>query len=185
MKERKTDLSSFDNKWFHPGASLLKWSLWYFCNALFFLNPLSVWSRGKCFLLRLFGAKIGRGVVLKPRVNIKYPWRLEIGDYAWIGEGVWIENHMSVKIGSHCCLSQGVFLTTGNHDYSLPQFDLIVREIILEDGVWLGAKSIVCPGVNAGTHAVLTVQSVATKNLLPWTIYQGNPAVEIRKREMK
>lgn len=136
----------------------------------------------KRFLLRLFGAKIGKGVVIKPCVNIKYPWKLSIGNHTWIGENVWIDNLDTVTIGNNCCLSQGVFLLCGNHDYKSSNFDLKVSPIILEDGVWIGAKAIVCPGITASTHAVLTVGSVATKNLDAYAIYSGNPAARIKDR---
>ena len=130
----------------------------------------------------MFGAKVGHGVVIKPSANIKYPWFLEIGDHCWIGEGVWIDNLAWVRLGSHVCISQGAMLLTGNHDYKKSTFDLITKEITIENGCWIGAKSIVCPGVTCKSHAVLSVGSVATQDLSAYTIYQGNPASEVRKR---
>jgi putative colanic acid biosynthesis acetyltransferase WcaF len=130
----------------------------------------------------MFGAKIGQGVVIKPKVNIKYPWFLEIGNHVWIGENVWIDNLGKVQIDNHVCISQGAMLLCGNHDFSKVTFDLRVGEIHLESGVWIGAKSVVCGGVRCSTHAVLTVQSVATKNLESFGIYQGNPAQKIKTR---
>lgn len=121
-------------------------------------------------------------MVIKPRVTIKYPWFLTIEDYSWIGENVWIDNLGQVNIGSNVCLSQGSMLLTGNHDYSKSTFDLIVKEITLEDGVWIGAKSIVAGGVNCRDHSVLTAGSVATKEMEGYSIYQGNPAVRVRGR---
>lgn len=182
MKE--TDLSSYNNSWYNPGAGRIKMLLWYFVNVLFFINPLNPISGLKVVLLRLFGAKIGKGVNIKPNVNIKYPWLLEIGDYSWIGEKVWIDNLAPVKIGKNCCLSQGAMLLCGNHNYKKPTFDLIVKGITLEDGAWVGAMSVVCPGVTLKTHAILTVQSVATETLEPYMMYKGNPAVKIRERVM-
>jgi len=132
MKE--TDLSSYNNSWYNPGAGKIKMLIWYFVNVVFFINPLNPISGLKVLLLKMFGAKVGRGVVIKPNVNIKYPWLLEIGDYTWIGERVWIDNLASVKIGKNCCLSQGSMLLCGNHNYKKPTFDLIVKGIILEDG---------------------------------------------------
>jgi putative colanic acid biosynthesis acetyltransferase WcaF len=140
------------------------------------------YSGFKRFLLRLFGAKIGKGVVIKPCVNIKYPWKLKIGNHVWIGENVWIDNLDMVTIGNNCCLSQGVFMLCGNHDYKSSSFDLKVSPIVLEDGAWIGAKAIVCPGVTVGTHAVLSVGSVATKNLEPYSINSGNPAMKTNQR---
>jgi putative colanic acid biosynthesis acetyltransferase WcaF len=174
-------LSGFNNAWYKPGANVLKRTLWYFTNAIW-LNSAFPFSGFKIFLLRLFGAKIGTGVIIKPHVNIKYPWKLIIGDNVWIGEYVWIDNLDKVTIKNNVCISQGAFLLCGNHNYKKTFFDLIVAEIILEDGVWIGAKSIVCPGITCFSHSVLSVGSIATSNLESYLIYQGNPAVKIRER---
>jgi len=179
------DLSSFDNSWYNSGGSFLKRLLWLIIEALFLLNPLNPSISLKIFWLRIFGAKIGEGVILKPAIHIKYPWHLTIGDHAWVGERVWIDNLVPVHIGAHVCLSQGAMLLTGNHDYKSPSFDLITGEITLEPGSWIGARATVCPGVTVGSHAILTVQSVATQDLQPYTIYQGNPAQPIRQRSLK
>lgn len=133
----------------------------------------------------MFGARIGKGCVVKPNVNIKYPWKLSIGDYTWIGENVWIDNLTSVSVGNNCCISQGAYLLTGNHDYRGPKFDLVVRPVTMEDGAWVGAKAVVCPGVTLRSHSILAVGSVATKSLDEWSIYQGNPAVKVRERITK
>lgn len=132
----------------------------------------------------MFGADIGKGVVIKPGVNIKSPWLLTIGDHVWIGENAWIDNLVRVRIGNSACISQGAMLLTGNHDYTKSSFDLITGEIILEEGVWIGAKAVVCPGVICRSHAVLTVSSVASSELEAYSIYRGNPAVKIRDRKI-
>ncbi|WP_332732975.1 putative colanic acid biosynthesis acetyltransferase [Flavihumibacter sp.] len=180
----KTDLSSYNNSWYAPtiGASRFKQFVWYYFNAFVFATQFFPISGIKVSLLRFFGAKIGKGLVLKPSVNIKYPWKLTIGDYCWIGENVWIDNLTEVVIGNNVCISQGAMLLTGNHDYSKSTFDLSVKSIYLDDGVWIGAHSVVCPGVTCQSHAVLAVGSVATKNLEPYTVYQGNPALPIKER---
>ena len=172
-----TDLSKYDNSWYNPGGNALKRFLWYFVNALVIKNHLNPISGIRVKALRLFGAKIGRRVVIKPGVNVKYPWLLTVGDYSWIGEDVWIDNLAEVSIGSNCCLSQGAMLLCGNHNYRLPTFDLMVKPIIVEDGAWVGAKSVVCPGVTVGRDSILTVGSMATSNLEAGKIYQGTPAV--------
>jgi len=174
----------YNNEWFKReiGASRLKQIAWYLVNVLFFINPLNPGSGLKRFFLRLFGAKIGLGVVLKPAINIKYPWKLSIGDHSWIGEKVWIDNLAFVEIGKNVCISQGAVLLTGNHDFTKASFDLIVKKIILEDGVWIGAQSLVCPGVICESHAVLAAQSIANQNLSAYKIYQGNPAVFVKER---
>ena len=166
----------------HIGASAFKQVLWYVINILFFKNGFSISSSLKVSLLRSFGANVGKGVVIKPCVNIKYPWKLSIGNYAWIGEQVWIDNIAVVTIGDNVCLSQGSLLLTGNHNYKTPTFDLLPGSIILEEGVWIGAKAIVCPGVVCASHSVLSVASVANGNLLPYGIYKGNPALKVGER---
>lgn len=180
----KTNLSSYNNNWYKPqiGASTLKQFLWYFTNVVFFINPLNPFSKLKVGLLKLFGAKIGEGVLIKPGVNIKYPWKLTVGNHCWIGENVWIDNLAEVRIGAHVCLSQGAMLLTGNHNFTKPTFDLVVRPITLEDGAWVGARAVVCPGVTLSEHAVLAVASVATKNMEAFGVYQGNPAAWVKKR---
>jgi len=139
----------------------------------------------KVVLLRLFGADIGIGVTIKPHVNIKYPWHLRIGSFVWIGEGVWIDNLATVDISDNVCISQGAMMLTGNHNYTSPRFDLVTSPIRLSEGVWIGAKAIVCPGIICGSHSVLSVASVANSNLEENGIYQGNPARKVRERVIK
>ena len=177
----KTDLSTYTNDWYRPGSKI-KIMLWYFVNVLFFKNSLNVSSGIKVFWLRVFGAKIGSGVIIKPRVNIKYPWKLRIDKHCWIGEDVWIDNLDQVTLESHVCLSQGAFLLCGNHNFKTSTFDLMTAPIILKEGSWVGAKSIVGPGVTLNSHAVLTLGSVATTSLEAYAIYRGNPAVKINDR---
>jgi putative colanic acid biosynthesis acetyltransferase WcaF len=180
----KTNLSAYDNSWYRPG-SFPKRTAWFILGRLF-INTYLPWPMVvKKLILTIFGAKIGANVVLKPKINIKYPWMLSVDNDVWIGENVWIDNLAMVTIGTNSSLSQGAMLLTGNHDYTSSKFDLIVKPIVLEEGTWLGAQSIVCPGVTCYSHATLSVGSVATKNLEPYSIYQGNPAVRIKTREMK
>jgi putative colanic acid biosynthesis acetyltransferase WcaF len=181
QNKHRIQLEKYDNSWYKPGAQW-KITLWLFVNVLFFNHTLAIFNGLKCWLLRLFGAKVGKRVVIKPSVNIKYPWLLNIGNDVWIGERVWIDNLGLVTIGNDVCISQGAFLLTGNHNYKKPGFDLMIGNIIIEDGVWIGAKSTVCPDVTCKTHSVLSVASVATKNLDAYCIYQGVPAEKIRTR---
>lgn len=177
-----TDLSKYDNFPFHPGGTALKRFLWFYLNALFLKSSLLPSNRFKVFLLRLFGAHIGKNTTIKPGVNVKYPWHLTIGSNTWIGENVWIDCLVPVSIGSNVCISQGAVLLTGNHNYKKATFDLMVSGFILDDGVWIGACAIVNPGVTVASHAVLTSGSVATRNLDAYGVYQGNPALKIRER---
>ena len=181
---KTVQLSHFDNTWYKSGGRVKK-ILWYFTNVIFFKTLLPFPSVVKVKLLRVFGAKIGHDVVIKPDVNIKYPWFLEIGDFCWIGECVWIDNLTIVKLGNNVVLSQGSYLLTGNHDYSKSSFDLLLGKITIGDGVWIGSKSIVCPGITCENHSILTVGSVATSNLSRYGIYQGNPAIFKRTRSIK
>ncbi len=132
----------------------------------------------------MFGAQIGKGVIIKPYVSVKFPWRLKVGDHCWIGEHVWIDNLADVTIGDHVCISQGALLLTGNHDYSKSEFDLMVRPIIIENGAWLGAKSVTGPGTIVHSHAVLALGSTASGVLEPYKIYRGNPAVFVKDRKI-
>lgn len=181
---KRTDLSKYDNSWYDPGRGMVIRLLWFWVNAAFLRNPLNPSGGIKKFWLKLFGAKIGKGVVIKPAVNIKYPWHLEIGDHCWIGENAWIDNLVPVKLGPNVCLSQGAMLLTGNHNYKKTTFDLMVGEITLEEGVWIGAHAIVTPGITCKSHSVLAVRSVAAQDLEPYTIYQGNPAQAARERNL-
>lgn len=180
----KSSLASFNNSWYNTGASKMKCFIWYFVNVLFFINPLNPLNNLKIVLLKLFGAQIGKGVIVKPGVNIKYPWKLSVGNNCWIGEKVWIDNLGNVCLKDNVCISQGALILSGNHNYKKTTFDLIVEDIMLESGVWIGANAVVCGGVVVQNHAVLSVGSVASNNLEPYSIYQGNPAKLIRKRNI-
>lgn len=178
---KKVDFSKFSNSFYKPG-SFLKRTLWYFTD-WFFFKTLFPWPYGfKAWLLRLFGAKIGKGVVIKPDVHIKYPWFLEMGDNVWIGERVWIDNLAKVKIGDNVCFSQDVYIVAGGHNYKKESFDLILEEITIEDGVWVAARCIITPGVKIASHSVILTGSVLTQDTKPYGIYQGNPAVFKRER---
>ncbi len=176
------DLSSFNNSWYNHGRSTPIRLLWMLVNGLIFQNPLFPFPGPKPRLLRMFGAKVGVGVMIKPQVSIKQPWFLEIGDHVWIGEQSWIDNLGMVRIGNHVCISQGAMLLTGNHNYKKTTFDLMVGEIHLKEGSWVGARAVVCPGVTLGEGAILSVGSIATKSLSEPAVYQGNPAQKLRMR---
>lgn len=175
-----------NNKLYQPtlqiGAGILKRACWYFVNVLILKNSLFPINGLKIYLLKLFGAEIGEGVVIKPNVNIKFPWKLTIGDYCWIGEDVWIDNLSEIRIGKSVTISQGALLLTGSHDHTSERFDFISNPIILEDGAWIGAKAVVFGGVTAGSHSILGISSVAERDLEPYIIYKGNPAIPVIER---
>jgi putative colanic acid biosynthesis acetyltransferase WcaF len=176
------DLSRYAPGQLDRGAGVAKEALWLIISLILFrLWPFS-FSPLKCTVLRVFGAKIGRGVTIKPRVTINFPWKLTIGNHVWLGEECWLQNLERVTIGNNVCLSPRAFLCTGSHDYKLSAFDLIVRPITLEDGCWIAAGAWVGPGVTVGSHAVLVAGSVASKRLEPYGIYRGNPAMLVKQR---
>ena len=180
---KRSDLSKFNNQNYRPGNILVR-TLWYFVNLIFFKSSWLPFSFFKVFILRIFGANIGKYIVIKPSVNIKYPWKLKLGNNVWIGENVWIDNLDKVDIGNNVCISQGAFLLCGNHNYNKESFDLIIKPIIVEDGVWIGANSLVLPGVIAENHAVLSAGSIVSQNLDSYGIYKGNPAIKIGVRKI-
>ena len=179
----KANLASFNNQTYNPGSKL-KRALWYFVNLLFFNNGWFPFYGLKTFLLKSFGANIGDNVLIKPFVNIKYPWLLSIGNNVWIGEQVWIDNLAKVTIGNNVCISQGALLLCGNHNFKKESFDLMVKEIILADGVWVCAKAIICQGVICNTHSILGVGSVLVTNTEAYGIYKGNPAIKNGERAL-
>lgn len=156
--------------------------LWYVANAVVLQSWLVPVSWPKRVLLRLFGANVGRGVALKPRVNVKYPWHLQLGDDVWIGEGVWIDNLADVVIGSNACISQGAYLLTGNHDYRDPHFGLDVKPIEIGSGAWIAARAVVGPGVTMGNESVLLTGSILLSDAESNGVYRGNPATRVRFR---
>ena len=136
----------------------------------------------RVFLLRLFGAKIGRGVVVRPGLRVKFPWRLQVGDHCWLGEDVWIDNLAQITLNAHCCLSQGAYLCSGSHNWSSTSFDLIVAPITLAEGAWVGAFCRLAPGSIMEEGAVLTLASMGHGVMDAWSVYQGVPACKIRQR---
>jgi putative colanic acid biosynthesis acetyltransferase WcaF len=156
---------------------------WYFFGDPLFRSRIIPFSAVKVTILRLFGCRIGKGCNIKPGVKIKFPWRLAVGNYVWLGEDTWIDNLDEVEIGNNVCISQGVYLCTGNHNWKNETFDLILGKIKIEDGVWIGAKAVVGPGVTVEKGAVLTLGSITAKNLEGHQIYAGNPAISIKSRK--
>ncbi len=177
------DLAPYTVGDYHPGRGALVRLLWILVSCVFFEGGWFVLGSVKPWLLRLFGATIGRGVVLKPNLRIKYPWRLSIGDHVWVGQGTWIDNIVGVEIGSHVCISQGVYFCTGSHDHRRRTFDLTPGEIRVGSGAWVAAQATLLPGVTVGRNALVAVCSVVTKDVPPGVIVAGNPARVLRDRE--
>lgn len=178
------ELRNYNNTWYQPGGSLAKRVAW-----LLLGQPLlaSAWisSGMRVGLLRAFGARVGQGVVIKPAVQVKYPWHLELGDHCWIGEHAWIDNLTAVRIGANCCVSQGAYFCTGNHNWSDPAFGLRIAPILLGEGAWAGAKSILLPGTTLGSYAVAAAGSVISGTVPEFHIFAGNPARFLKVRTLR
>lgn len=167
---------------FDRGAPFLKECAWQVVKGCFFLTWFPWPSALKSFLLRLFGSEVGRGVCIKPRVHIYFPWKFKVGDHAWLGEEACILNLEPVTLGPHCCISQRAFLCTGSHDYRDPAFSYRNRAIVVEAGAWVGATVFVAPGVVVGADAVATAGSVVVADLPAAMICSGNPCSAVRPR---
>jgi putative colanic acid biosynthesis acetyltransferase WcaF len=174
------NLSRFSSREFDRGASRWKETLWVITKCLFFLTPWPTPSRIRCGLLRLFGASIGTGVVIRSRVNIWFPWRLVVGNHVWLGEEVLILNLAQVTIESDVCVSQRAFLCTGSHDIRRDDFALITKPIIVRSSSWIAAQSFVAPGVEIGSGSVVSAGSVVLSDVAAHSIVRGNPAQFVR-----
>ena len=174
------DLSRYDNSDFDRGAPHWREAVWMLVRGVFFQTWLPWPSAWRVALLRAFGARVGRGVVIRANVNVSFPWRLVVGDHVWIGEDVGILSLAPVTIESHVCLSQRAYLCTGSHDYRREDFRLITRPITVRTGSWLAAGVFVAPGVEIGAGAVVAAGSVVVADVPPGTLAGGNPAVVIR-----
>jgi putative colanic acid biosynthesis acetyltransferase WcaF len=172
------------NPSFDRGRSLLTECLWLLCSALLFSSwlPGSFWRRA---LLRLFGAEIGKGVIVKPFVKVKFPWRLHIGDFGGLGERVWIDNVAMVEIGPNSWLSQDVYVCSGNHDWTSLDLPLMTRAVTVEPNVWVGARAVVGPGVRIGRGSVVTLGTVVLGEIPPWSIVSPGPMVQRGERRLK
>jgi putative colanic acid biosynthesis acetyltransferase WcaF len=178
------DLTLFDNSSYSPGRTTVVRTLWFFFGLTVLRCRLIPFSFVRARLLRLFGASIASGVVLKPGIRVKYPWLLSVGANSWIGEDVWIDNLAQVSIGSNACVSQGAYLCTGNHNWADPAFGLVAKPVALGDGSWVGARATICPGVTLGECSIASVGSVVTKCIPPFEIHAGNPAALVRHRHI-
>lgn len=162
-----------------PGWVVQSW--WLVQGTLFAWSPqfLYAWRR---FLLRLFGAKIGRNVLVRPTARITYPWKVSIGDFSWIGDNVTLYSLGEIEIGANTVISQSSYICTGGHDFTKPTFDIYAIPIIIGDQVWIATDVFVAPGVHIGDGAVVGVRSTVLQNLPPGKICYGSPARPIKDR---
>ena len=176
-------LDNWDGSGFDYGRPKFFVFLWFLCQeTLFRFSPIPFYGFRR-WLLRLFGGKIGTGVLVRPRARFHYPWRIEIGDYSSIGDEVWLYSIGTIKIGKHTIISQKSFLCTASHDYSDPFFKTIVKPIEVGNSVWIAADVFIAPGVSVGDNAVIGVRSSVFDNMPAGMVCYGYPCRPIKSRE--
>lgn len=156
--------------------------IWWLVQSLFFHTSPQVMYGWRRFLLKLFGAKIGKNVLFRPSVTVTYPWKLKIGDDCWIGDHVTLYTLGPIVIGSNTVISQHSYLAAASHDYTKPSFDIFAKQITVEDEVWIAAHCFIAPGVTVGRGAVVGSCSVTFKDVPPMMVCMGNPLKVIRPR---
>jgi putative colanic acid biosynthesis acetyltransferase WcaF len=156
-------------------------ALWLLAELLLVTNPLQISSTLRATVLRAFGAQIGRGVILRPRMRVKFPWKVRIGDRSWIGEGVWIHNQDQVDIGADVVLSQETFVTTGSHRHRT-DMGLTTRPVVIEDGAWITSRCVVLGGAHVGRSALARPLTVVTGDVPANAVVSGPDCVVIGSR---
>jgi putative colanic acid biosynthesis acetyltransferase WcaF len=164
------------------GRSGLVVQLWWFVQTIFFRGSPQVMYGFRRWLLRLFGAQIGKGVIVRPSVTIPYPWKLQIGDHSWIGDHAVLYCFAKITIGKNVVISQKSYLCAGTHDYRSPGFDIQAFPIVIEDEAWLAADVFVAPGITVGRGAVVGSRSSVFGDLPGMMVSVGSPARPIRPR---
>lgn len=170
------NLQDFENTEFDRGASRVKELIWLVVKSFFFQFHFPMPSGLRRFLLRLFGARIGVGVIIRSGVNVTYPWRLKIGDYSWIGEDVFILSLAPVNIGSHTCISQRAFLCTGSHDFTKSTFDLVTRPITINSQSWIAANAFIGPGVEVPARSMVSAGQIVSSKTFRDSHADSEPA---------
>lgn len=176
MPARYQELSSFRTPPGFRGKPAVIVQLWWIVQALLFHTSPQFMFGWRRFLLRCFGARIGKGVKIRPSVVITYPWKLQIGDHSWVGDECTLYNLGKITIGNDVALAHGVYLCTGTHDFTRPSFDILAREITIEDEAWITNDVFVGPGVTIGKGAVIGVRSTVLQDMPEGMICFGNPA---------
>ncbi|EPF15775.1 MULTISPECIES: colanic acid biosynthesis acetyltransferase WcaF [Cedecea] len=176
------ELSGFSVPRGFRGAGGIKVQLWWAVQATLFAWSPQVLYPWRAFLLRLFGAKVGKKVVIRPSVKITYPWKLTLGDHAWVGDDAVLYTLGEIVVGANSVVSQKCYLCTGSHDYMSKHFDITQAPIVIGEKCWLATDVFVSPGVTIGDGCVVGARSSVYKSLPANAICRGNPAVKIRER---
>ena len=179
------DLTKYDQSHFDRGRPNWLIIIWWFVQAIAFPLTLHNFSSFRCWLLRLFGAKIGKGVVVRPTARFTYPWKVSIGDYSWIGEDVVLYSLDHIEIGSHCVISQKSYLCTGSHDIQDKTFRLVTAPIKIGNGAWIATDCFVAPGVKIGSNAVIGSKSAVFKDIPHSQVAWGIPCTPRYPRTIK
>jgi len=180
--EKKQSLQDFRLPDDFRGRSAFIVQLWWLTQStLFGFSPqfMYAWRR---FLLRLFGSKIGKNVLVRPTIRVTYPWKVTIGDYSWIGDDVVLYSLGKIEIGKNTVISQKSYLCAGSHDYTKPTFDIYAKPITIGDEVWIATDVFLAPGVTIGKGTVVGVRSTVLQDLPPGKICYGNPAKPTKDR---
>ena len=177
------DLSSY-RKIGRP-RELMRRALWECVQLPFYPMRPRALSGLRVALLRLFGAKIGRNVLICGGVRVHVPWHLELGDYAALGDRVEIYNLAPVRIGAHSVISQHAYLCASSHDYTRTDFPLYSLPITIGAQAWIASGVFVAPGVTVGEGSVVGARSVVLRDVPPWTVAAGNPCHVIKPRELQ
>ena len=177
------DLSRFRLPPGFRGRSDFIVQLWWIAQALLIHASPQVMYGWRRLILRLFGARIGKNVKVRPSVRITYPWKVTIEDSAWIGDGAELYSLAEITIGHDAVVSQGSYLCTGSHDYNDIGFPIVTKPIVVEPEFWIAAQSFVTPGVTIGRGAVVGVRSLVLEDVPAYTIVAGHPAVAIGHRD--
>jgi len=167
------------------GRSKITVQLWWIVQLLLFTNSPQIFYGWRRFLLRLFGAKIGKKVVLRPSVKITYPWKVKIGDYSWIGDDVVLYSLGEIEIGDNTVISQRSYLCTGTHDYKQVNFPIYAKKIVVKNKCWLATDVFVAPGITIEEGTIVGARSSVFRNLPKMKICIGNPAQPIKDREIE
>jgi len=176
------DLNKFKLPKNFRGRSALIVQLWWIVQALFFKTSPQVMYGWRRFLLRLFGAKIGKKVIIRPTVTITYPWKIKIGDYCWIGDHVELYSLGQIEIEKNAVVSQKSYLCTGSHDYLQEDFPIYQKPIKICEEAWVSTDVYIAPGVTIGKGSVIGARSTVFKDIPENKVCFGSPVKIIRDR---